>query len=59
MRQLRPEAGEYLAIFQNTDRIVFVLFVSLFFDLFYQRGYQRKYFWTLYLKVLAHEEDTA
>ena len=31
MRQLRPETGESLAIFQNTDPIVFVLFISLIF----------------------------
>ena len=30
MRQLQPETGESLAIFQNTDPIVFVLFISLF-----------------------------
>ena len=30
MRQLRPETGEPLAIFQNTDPIVFVLYISLF-----------------------------
>ena len=30
MRQLRPETGESLVIFQNTDPIVFVLFISLF-----------------------------
>ena len=30
MRQLRPEKGESLAIFQNTDPLVFVLFISLF-----------------------------
>ena len=30
MRQLRPETVESLAIFQNTDPIVFVFFISLF-----------------------------
>ena len=30
MRQLRPETGESLAIFQNTDPIVFALFIYLF-----------------------------
>ena len=30
MRQLRPETGESLPIFQNTDPIAFVLFISLF-----------------------------
>ena len=30
MRQLRPETCESLAIVQNTDPIVFVLFISLF-----------------------------
>ena len=43
---------------QNTDPIVFVLFISLFFDLLYQRRYQRHYFWTLYLKVLAYKVAT-
>ena len=47
------------AIFQNTDPIVFVLFISFFFDLLYQGGYRRQYFWTLNLKVLAYEADTA
>ena len=32
MRQLRPETGEYLAIFQNTDPIMFVLLIFLFLD---------------------------
>ena len=59
MRQLRPETGESLAIFQNNDPIVFVTFISLFFELLYQRGYQRQYFWTLNLKVLAYETATA
>ena len=59
MRQLRLETGESLAIFQNTDPIVFVLFIYLFFDLLYQIGYQRQYFWTLSLKVLAYEAATA
>ena len=44
MRQLRPETGESLAIFQNTNPIVFVTLISLFFDLLYQRGHQRKIF---------------
>ena len=37
--------------------ICFVYFSM--FDLLYQRGYQRQYFWTLNLKVLAYETDTA
>ena len=44
MRQLWPETGECLATFQNTNTIVFVLFVFLIFDLLYQRGYQGIYF---------------
>ena len=59
MRQLRPETGESLTNFQNTDPIVFVLFISIFFDLLYQREYQRQYFWTFNLKVLAYEAATA
>ena len=58
MRQLRPETGESLANFQNTDPIVF-FWIFLFFDLLYQRGYQRQYVWILNLKVLAYEADTA
>ena len=58
MRQLRPETGESLPIFQNTDPIVFVLFISLFLTFFNQRGYQRQYFWTVNLKVLAISEWT-
>ena len=30
MRQLQPETGKSLPIFQNTDPIAFVLFISLF-----------------------------
>ena len=30
IRQIQPETGESLVIFQNTDPIVFVLFISLF-----------------------------
>ena len=41
MRQIQAETGESLAIFQNTNAIVFVILISLFFDLLYQRGYQR------------------
>ena len=59
MRQLWPETGESLAIFQNTNPIIFVTFISLFFDLLYQREYQRQYFWTSHLKVLAYEAATA
>ena len=59
MWQLRPEIGESLAIFQNTDPIVFVLFIYLFFELLYQRGFRGQYFWTLNLEALAYEEATA
>ena len=59
MRQLRPETGESLAIFQNTDPIVFFFVYFSIFDLLYQRGYQRQYFWTLNIKVLAYEAATA
>ena len=51
--------GNPLYLFQNTNPIIFVTFISLFFDLLYQRGYQRQYFWTLNLKVLAYEAATA
>ena len=53
------EQGNPLQFFQNTDPIVFVLFISLFFDLLYQRGYQRQYFWRWIEKVLAYEAATA
>ena len=58
MRQLRPETGESLAMFQNTNPIVLVFYLFIF-ELLYQRGYQRQYFWTLHLKVLAYEAATA
>ena len=41
MIQIQPETGESIAIFQKTNTIVFVTFISLFFDLMNQRGYQR------------------
>ena len=41
MRQIHPETGEYLAIFQNTNPILFFMFLFVLFDLLYQRGYQR------------------
>ena len=59
MRQLRSETGESLAIFFNTlIQLYFFIFFSIF-DLLYQREYQRKYFWTLHLKLLDYEADTA
>ena len=41
IRQIQPETGESLALFQNTNPIIFFTFISLLFDLLYQRGYQR------------------
>ena len=41
MIQIEAEKGESLAIYQNTNTIVFVMFISFFFDLLYQRGYWR------------------
>ena len=38
MRQIQPETGESLTIFQNTNPIVFVMFLSLSFDLLNQIG---------------------
>ena len=38
--QIQPETGESLVFFQNTNSIIFVMFISLFFDSLYQRGYQ-------------------
>ena len=59
MRQLRPETGESLAIFQNTDQnCICVVYFSIFY-LLYQRGYQRQYILTIYFKVLAYEAATA
>ena len=57
MMQLRPETGESLANFQNTDPIVFVLFIFLFL-LTVSKRHQRQYRWTLNLKVLAYEAAT-
>ena len=33
MMQIQPGTGESLAIFQNTNPIVFVMFIYIFFDL--------------------------
>ena len=41
MRQIQTEKGESLFFFQNTNPILFVIFISYCFDLLYQRGYQR------------------
>ena len=38
MRQLQPETGESLEIFQNTDPIVFVLFISIFLNYCIKEG---------------------
>ena len=35
--------GNIISVFQNTNQIVFILFINLYFDLLYQRGYQRQY----------------
>ena len=58
MRNIRPETGKPLAIFQGIDPIVFVLFISLFLTYCIKKGNQRQYFWTLNLKVLSYEADT-
>ena len=42
MRQIHPETEESLAMFQNTNPIVFVMFISVFSQLLYQRGYLRQ-----------------
>ena len=59
MKQLRPETGECLVIFSKhwSNFICFVYFYI--FDLLYEGEHQRHYFWTLNLKVLAYEADTA
>ena len=36
----RLKQGNSLFFFQNTNPIIFVMFIPLFFDLLYQRGYQ-------------------
>ena len=56
---LKKLQGNPLYLFQNTNPIIFVMFIPLFFDLLYQRGFQWQYFWSLHLKVLAYEADTA
>ena len=53
MRQLWSETEESLAMFQNIDPIVFVLFISLFLTYCIKEGIKGKIFWTLNLKVLA------
>ena len=40
-------------LFQNTDPILFVLFISLLIYLLFQRGYQRQYFWKINYKVVG------
>ena len=37
----RLNQGNTLYFFQNTNSVIFVVFISLLFDLFYQRGCQR------------------
>ena len=45
MRQLRPETGESLAFFfQNTDPIVFDLFISLYLNYCIKEGIKRNIF---------------
>ena len=39
--------------FQNTDPILFILFVFLFFDLLFQRGYQGHYIWKIEFKSVG------
>ena len=44
MRQLWPETVESLAIFQNTDPIVFVLFIYLFLTYCIKEGIELNMF---------------
>ena len=53
MRELWPEAEEYLAIFQNTDPIIFVWFISLFLTYCFKEGIKGNTFCILNLKVFA------
>ena len=53
MRQIQTETGKSLAIFQNTNPIVLVMFISLFFDLLNQRRYRRKSLWRLNEKCVG------
>ena len=59
MRQVRPETGEPLAIFQNTYLIVFVLFIFSILTYCIKEGIKGSIFLTLNLKVLAYEAATA
>ena len=54
MRQLRPETGESLAIFQNTDKKLFVLCTNLFTYCII-KGIKVRKFWRWIEKVLAFE----
>ena len=58
MRQIWPEPGESLAIFHNTDPIVFVFFISLFLTYCIKERIKGN-IWTLNIKVLAYEAATA
>ena len=40
--QVQPETGESLVLFQKSNPILFVMYISLFFDILYQSDYQRK-----------------
>ena len=44
MRQLRPETGESLSNFQNTDPILFLLIYSLFFTYCIKEGIKNNIF---------------
>ena len=57
MRQLRPETGEYFAIFQDNNPIVIVFYFYVFL-LTVSKKVSSVIFWTLYLKLLACEADT-
>ena len=56
MRQLCTEIGESLAIFQNTNRRLYVL-CTIFFTCFIIKGIKVKKFWWYIKKVSAFDTD--
>ena len=59
MRKIQPEIGESLAIFQNTNTIVFVTLFLYSLTCCIKDVIKGKIFWRLNEKVTAHEAATA
>ena len=56
MRQVRPERGESLAIFQNTNKNLYVLYAN-YFTYCVIKGIKIKKFWRWIKKVSAFDTD--